>query len=113
MSWRGTGLRAWVWQRLSALYLLLFVAAASAYLVFSPPPDHAAWRVTFEQPLPAMLVAGFVFALLVHAWVGMRDVIIDYVHVPWARLAALVALGLGLLAIGLWALFILLAVVQL
>jgi succinate dehydrogenase / fumarate reductase membrane anchor subunit len=53
---------------------------------------------------PAISVAAAVFfaALLLHAWVGFRDVIVDYVHPLAFRLSMLALLGSGLLAIGLW-----------
>jgi succinate dehydrogenase / fumarate reductase membrane anchor subunit len=37
-------------------------------------------------------------AILLHAWVGLRDVILDYVHPPAARFTALALLGVGIAA---------------
>jgi succinate dehydrogenase, hydrophobic membrane anchor protein len=44
----------------------------------------------------------FALALLLHAWIGVRDVILDYVKPPALRLALLAAVALFLLANGLW-----------
>ena len=49
----------------------------------------------------AMLL--FVLAVLLHAWIGVRDVLIDYVHPIAIRAALLGAIGLALVALGLWA----------
>ena len=45
----------------------------------------------------------FVVAILLHAWVGIRDVIIDYVWHAAARVTVLSLVALGLVACGLWA----------
>jgi succinate dehydrogenase / fumarate reductase membrane anchor subunit len=41
-------------------------------------------------------------ALVVHGWVGIRDVLIDYVHPVWMRLLLMAATGLVLLVSLLW-----------
>jgi len=50
----------------------------------------------------------FVVALLLHAWVGMRDILIDYVQPVALRVGLLAAVGLGLVACALWATVVLL-----
>ena len=108
---RLSGLGAWLMQRLSAVALLLFAVV----LVSSLPAsiDHAAWRGFWGRPPVALATALFVAALLVHGWVGMRDVILDYVKPFALRLLMLMAVGGWLLALGLWSAWLLLEVVQL
>jgi len=100
----ATGLRAWVVQRISALYLALFFLYLIAHFACAAPADVGAWRAWVGQP--AVSVGGYLFflALALHAWVGVRDVLIDYVHPPAARLGLLLLIGFGLLACSLWAL---------
>ena len=95
-----SGLRAWTVQRLGALYLLVFLLFAVARIAAEPPQSYAQWRawVTSSGVRPAMIA--FFAALLLHAWVGLRDVILDYVKpLPLrAGVLAIVAAGLALLA---------------
>jgi len=49
-------------------------------------------------------LALFFAALLLHAWVGVRDVIIDYVRPFYLRFSLLMVVGGALLATLLWAL---------
>jgi succinate dehydrogenase / fumarate reductase membrane anchor subunit len=56
--------------------------------------------------------AAFVLAVLLHAWLGMRDVVLDYVHRLWLRLLLLPLIGLLLTGSGLWAFHILLPVAR-
>ncbi len=104
MSRQASGLRAWVFQRVTAIFLLLYFPYLILSLAFSPPASHAAWVAWLSQPLVGMGFLIFVGALLLHAWVGVRDAIIDYVHPITARVTALTLLALGLIGCGLWAL---------
>ncbi len=94
------GLRPWTLQRLSALYLLAFLAVVAIRALVSPPRDHAQWAAWWQPPWAAAAVLVFFAALCLHAWVGTRDVLIDYVKPRGLRMAllALVALMLALTA---------------
>jgi succinate dehydrogenase / fumarate reductase membrane anchor subunit len=95
-------LRAWLVQRVSAVYLLLFIVFLAGHFLLDPPRDFDAWRGWVAQPwVGVAIMSGFV-ALLLHAWVGVRDVILDYVQPMALRVPALSLLGVGLIAIGLW-----------
>ena len=53
---------------------------------------------------PGVSVSATVFfaALLAHAWVGLQDVILDYVGPVAFRVFVLAVLALGLAALGVW-----------
>ena len=104
-----TGLRAWVVQRLSAVYLLGYLLYLAGALAWAPPPDHAAWVAWMQAPAMAVATVMAVLALLLHAWVGVRDVILDYVGGLPLRAALLSLVALVLVAEGLWAVRLLLA----
>lgn len=107
---RAQGLRAWFWQRLSSVYMVLYLLPVGAFLLLWPPDSHAAWRAWLAQPLVGLATALFFAALLVHAWVGMRDVLMDYVHPLALRLALLCVVALLLAGSGLWLLGLLFSV---
>lgn len=99
----ATGLRAWVYQRISAIYLAIFSLILIGHFVAAPPVDAAAWRAWVAQPWVAVGGHLFFVALAVHAWVGIRDVLIDYVHPAAIRLALLLLFGFVLAASTAWA----------
>lgn len=105
---RASGLRAWVVQRVSAVYLLLFTPLLVGKFLFYPPPDHTAWVQWVSNRWVAIGLLLFFVALLMHAWVGVRDILIDYVHPLGARVVLLTLLAFGLLGCGFWALDIVL-----
>lgn len=102
-----SGQRAFVVQRLSALALLAFLAAGALRLAFGAPVTLAQWRAWVAQPFAAALLALLAAAVLVHAWVGIRDVILDYVDPLPLRLAVLGLVALALALLALWTGFIL------
>jgi succinate dehydrogenase / fumarate reductase membrane anchor subunit len=44
----------------------------------------------------------FALAVLLHVWVGIRDVLIDYIHAVWLRLLLMAVTALVLLTSLLW-----------
>jgi|SRR5215467_9218403 len=83
-----TGLREWRLQRLTAIALIplgLYFAASMLRLATSDQVTAAAW---LASPVAALLVILFVLAGLAHAFVGLRSVLVDYVHTRAGLLAA-------------------------
>jgi succinate dehydrogenase / fumarate reductase membrane anchor subunit len=101
-----SGQRAFVVQRLSALVLLAVVAAAGVRLAFGPPVTLAQWQAWAAQPLAASLLLLVAAALFAHAWVGVRDVVLDYVRPLPLRLAVLALAGAGLVLLAAWTVLI-------
>ncbi|MCU7918287.1 MAG: succinate dehydrogenase, hydrophobic membrane anchor protein [Candidatus Thiodiazotropha sp. (ex Epidulcina cf. delphinae)] len=104
MSRRASGLRAWFLQRASAIYLLLFILYVLQHMVLDAPNDFAAWRGWVAQPLVGLGLLLFFASLLLHAWVGIRDVLIDYVHPTAIRVTILTLIGFALIGCALWVL---------
>ena len=103
MSRQASGLKAWALQRLTAIYVALYTLYLVGVLLFAAPADHAAWKAWLTQPLVGVTLLLFVASVLLHAWIGVRDVVIDYVKPIAIRAGVLGALGLVLVALGFWA----------
>lgn len=96
------GLRGWLLQRLTAVYLLAYLLYFLGHLALSPWHGYAQWHAWMQRLPVHIATLMFFVALLLHAWIGLRDVVMDYVH-PFAwRLSVLVLAGSGLTAMGLW-----------
>lgn len=102
------GLRPWLIQRVSAVYMALFTLFVTGRLLVAPM-TVAAWRQWLATPGVALAFALFFVALLLHAWVGMRDVLLDYAHPLWLRLGLFSLLAVFLLGNGFWLFYLLLA----
>jgi succinate dehydrogenase / fumarate reductase membrane anchor subunit len=97
-----TGLRAWLVQRISAICMLLFIVFLLAHFLLDPPHTYQAWRDWMTNPGVSIATCVFFAALLLHTWVGVRDVLMDYVHPLALRVSALSLLGVGLITIAAW-----------
>jgi len=89
-------------QRISALYILMFVIYAGIAIACAGPAGFTAWCDWLFAPANRIASGLFVVALLLHAWVGMRDVILDYVHNTVARMFALSLVLAVLFGSGFW-----------
>jgi len=82
------GLGEWQLQRKTALALIplaLYFVASMLRLAVSDELTAAQW---LSSPVPALLTILFVIALFAHAIVGLRSVLLDYVHTRGLLLAA-------------------------
>lgn len=102
-----SGQRAFLLQRLTALLLLAYVAGAAVRLAFGAPLSLEHWRDWAGRPAGAALIALLAAALLLHAWVGVRDVVLDYIKPLGLRLAVLGTFAAVLALLGLWTALIL------
>ncbi len=95
------GLPEWRLQRWTALALIplgLYFVASMLQLATSDQMSAAAW---LASPAPALLTILFMLALLSHAVVGLRSVLIDYVHTrAWLVAAELAVLSAAVLLAG-------------
>jgi len=80
------GLDMWLMQRAGAVYMALFIPVFLTLAAGSAPLDYIAWRGLFTPLAMKVAVLLFVLCLLVHAWIGLREIFIDYVHVLVLRL---------------------------
>ncbi len=82
------GLRDWLSQRVTAVLMALFTLLVLAQVMFSRGPiGYDKWAGIFSSQWMKVLTFVVIAALLYHVWVGMRDVLMDYVKPVGARLA--------------------------
>ncbi len=101
-----SGFYAWLLQRLSAVYMAVFIMAAVIWSLISPL-DYQSWQAAFYNFWVKLGVFLFGLSVLLHAWIGLRDVILDYIHPLGLKVLILSLLALFLLANGFWLLSIL------
>lgn len=101
------GVRDWLAQRFSAVLMLLYTLFLLVYLIMHQPMNYAIWHGLFQQEGMRFFTLLFAFSLFVHAWVGVRDVLMDYVRATWLRLSLQVATIAALLLYSMWTVFLL------
>ena len=86
-----TGTGTWLLQRASAVLLALALPGLVIYFLTVLPLDFAGWRGLFEPLWLRLLMLLTAAAIALHAWVGMRDIFMDYVRSTGLRLALYLA----------------------
>jgi succinate dehydrogenase / fumarate reductase membrane anchor subunit len=99
-----------MWQRVTALYLAGFIVYVLLVFIVAPPTDYVALKSWIAHLGMWLATALFFLSLLLHAWIGVRDVILDYIHPPALRLLILAAVFSFLLVCGFWVLSVLMGV---
>lgn len=97
------GLGDWLLQRLTALVMAAYTIAMVACLVSHSPGTYAEWKAVFSGAFVRVATFVFLVALFYHAWVGMRDILMDYLRATGLRLTAEAIVGLVLAAYAVWA----------
>ena len=104
MSRPTHGLGDWLLQRLTAIYLACFLVYLLLHFLIKPQHTFQEWHAWVTRPAMIIATALFILAVLVHGWVGMRDVVLDYVHAISLRITVLSLIALTLIGCGVWAL---------
>ena len=109
VSERGSirsGLGEWVMQRLTAVYILIYIIVILAVLSFSPVSSHADWLSLSSGLIFRVSTLMFILSILAHAWLGLKSVFLDYVHSWRLRFVLLMLLATLLLGSAVWALLV-------
>ena len=81
------GTRDWLVQRITAALMALFTLAVLVQVNFaSGPIGYDQWAGIFARQWMKMLTFATIVGLAWHAWVGIRDVLMDYVKPVGIRL---------------------------
>lgn len=101
------GLGNWIAQRATAIVLTLYLIVLIVQIGLAWPIDYDAWTGIFA-PLGMKIATLFAFiALAWHAWIGMRDIWMDYVQSFALRMLVQLGTILWLAACLVWAVQIL------
>jgi succinate dehydrogenase / fumarate reductase, membrane anchor subunit len=85
------GFRDWLSQRVTAVIISLFTLVLLLQVLFGGPLGYDRWAGIFAQQWMKVLTFIVIVSLAYHAWVGMRDVWMDYIKPVGMRLVAQVA----------------------
>ena len=101
------GLRDWLLQRVTAVLMVLYTLFMTGWLLLHPQLGYDSWTALFSSNVMRSFSLLFLLAVFAHAWVGVRDVVMDYVKPASARLVIYVLVIVALLLYTIWAVQIL------
>ena len=97
------GLKDWLAQRITAVVLAVYTVILGAAMLFGPPLGQASWKAHFSGPFMKVLTLLAFVALAWHAWIGVRDIYMDYIKPTAVRLTLQVVTIVVLFAYVIWA----------
>ena len=81
------GLRDWLAQRITAVIMAIYSVIVVFVLLTNKPFTYGVWRELFAQGWMRVATLLFMASLAWHAWVGVRDIVMDYIKQDGLRLA--------------------------
>jgi succinate dehydrogenase / fumarate reductase membrane anchor subunit len=96
------GWRSYLIQRVTAVVMILYTLFLVAVIISLPKLDYERWRALWDLPIVRYATVFFVVSVLMHAWVGVRDIFMDYIKDTGLRLVLYVAAILTLVGYGVW-----------
>lgn len=101
------GMRLWLSQRLTALVMATYIIGILILLAIIQPSGHAAWHAFFAPFWFRVVTLVFFVCLFMHAWLGVADVLKDYVFNKTLRAYMQIGVDLLLVLYLFWLSFIL------
>ena len=81
------GLRDWLAQRITAVIMAIYSVIAAVVLLSNKSITYSVWRDLFSQGWMRVATLLFMVSLAWHAWVGMRNILMDYIKPEGLRLS--------------------------
>lgn len=101
------GLRDWIAQRVTAVIMVVYTVLILSVVAGLPQTDYGHWKVLWQTPLVRYASVLFMASLLLHAWIGMRNIVMDYIKDAALRLTLYVLVIGALLGYAMWSVQIL------
>jgi len=87
--------------------MVIYTLLVIAILLFQSPLQYAEWKALFSHQWMRFASLLFLLSLFIHAWIGMHDILMDYVHATGIRLGLQVAVIVALVVYSAWSIQIL------
>ena len=101
------GLKDWLVQRVSAVVMALYTLVLLVALLFTPELSYSSWAALFASLWMKVFTLLALAALAWHAWIGARDIFMDYIKPTAVRLLLEAATIVALAGYLIWAVIIL------
>jgi succinate dehydrogenase / fumarate reductase membrane anchor subunit len=97
------GLRDWLAQRITGVVMVAFTLVMMVALSQGVGASYESWRTFMSVGLMRFITFLFIISLCWHAWVGVRDIWMDYIQPAGIKLALHVLTLLALIGYAGWA----------
>ena len=92
------GLKEWIIQRVTAVVMVVFTIVLLVDYCITGSSTYEGWSGLFSNQFMKLLTMLTLFSLFYHAWIGVRDIWMDYIKPVSIRLTLQVLTVLYLVA---------------
>ena len=96
------GFRDWLAQRVTAVVMALYTVIFAISALMLPDASFENWRGLFSAGFMKFATFLFFMSLFYHAWIGVRDIWMDYVKPTGLRLSLHVLTAAALVGYTAW-----------
>ncbi len=101
------GLKDWIIRRATAIIMAVYTIVFLLVVGAVGPDSFESWRGIFANGLMKFATFLFFVSVFYHAWIGVRDIWMDYVKADGLRLLMMIATAAVLVGYAGWAVQIL------
>jgi len=101
------GLRDWVVQRSTAAIMAIYSVTLLVLCLVYQPTSYAVWKTLMGNAGLRLMTLLFLLSLFAHAWIGVKDVLVDYIKPLRLRQFLHYATAISLFAYAAWSAHIL------
>jgi succinate dehydrogenase / fumarate reductase, membrane anchor subunit len=80
------GIRDWLAQRVTAAVMAVYTVILAVALLSMSEVNYESWRALFAHGVMRFVTFLFFVSLFYHAWIGVRDIFMDYIKPTGVRL---------------------------
>lgn len=106
-SLSGNGLKDWLIQRVTAIYLALFALFVVGFVVWHPGITYGEWFSLFDHAAMKLATVLALLCILMHAWIGLWTITTDYLKSTALRIFIQMGILTILLLLVIWGIMIL------
>lgn len=96
------GLKDWLTQRVTAVMMVGYMLLLLVMVAILSPSGHDGWKALLGSGWMRIATFLFLTGLYWHAWVGIRNISMDYIHATGVRLFVQTGVILSLLFYTIW-----------
>lgn len=97
------GMIDWLAQRVTGLVMIVFTLVVALGLLSGAGANYESWRGFMSAGLMSFVTFLFIVSLCWHAWVGVRDIWMDYIQPAGIKLLLHILTLLALIGYAGWA----------
>ncbi|MBT0718676.1 succinate dehydrogenase membrane anchor subunit [Rosenbergiella epipactidis] len=100
------GVHDWLLLRAAAILIALYVVYILGFFVVSGPLTYDVWRGFFAMPFTKVFTLLTLLSILIHGWIGMWQVLTDYVKNLAVRLVVQLIIIIALASYAIYGTFV-------